>query len=325
VSRQLAAPDGFTFARAYPAPPAELDSRTINDDLLREHGLPGRPDPQLQPQLLRQLNRIMAQPTRFIEADLAIDDVMTERHQHRDVFDPTGWGGVVRTEDVYGAFGNQFTKPATMVFGEWVVPEVWPLAPEGPDLTIAFWVGIDGWNGAGGDLLQAGVAATVKPGWWSSSVEYWAWTEWYTGKYKSPAVSVKNFPVIPGDTVSVLVTALAPGSGSAFMRNSRTGLGTSIAIHQPDDIVCVGASTEWVAEAIDQYIPLFGSVTFTNCWGASFIEGASEFFTLEPGPPDTPSIQGWILGNTNAWGDLTSTNIISPTVAEVIEVATDWG
>jgi Peptidase A4 family len=325
MSDQSSASAGISHARALPALPADIDPRTINDDVLREHGLPCRPDPQLQPHLFRQWNRIMARPTRFIQADLAIDNVMNQRHQRREAFDPTGWGGVVKEQDVYGAYGTQYTKPATMVFGEWVVPEVFSVAPEGSDLTIGFWVGLDGYNGAGGDLLQAGVAATVKPGWWSSSVEYWAWAEWYTGQYQSPPVKVQNFPVRPGDTMSVLVTANGPGSGTAFMRNGRTGLGTSVAICQPKNIVSVGGTIEWVVEATDQYIPLFEPVTFTNCWGASLIEGASEFFSLLPGRIDTPSIQGWLLGNTSNWGDLTATNVISPSVAQVSEVATDWG
>jgi hypothetical protein len=183
---------------------------------------PRRPDPVLEPQLLRQWNRIMARPTRMVRAELEVDPVMAARHGHRA--DPGQiWGGVVREMTP----GTDYAHPATMIFAEWVVPEVLSVAPEGPDLTVALWIGLDGYQGEGGQILQAGVAATVSPGWFSSSVEYWAWTEWFTGEYKTPPVRVMNFQVAPGDNVSFLVTVAGPGSGLAFMRNGRTGIGTS--------------------------------------------------------------------------------------------------
>ena len=319
MSDQSGAADAISHAHAYPPLPTGMDPRTINDDVLREHGLPGRPDPRLQPRLLRRWNLIMARPTQFIRADLAIDPVMTERHRRRDAFTPDGWGGVVRLGAVGAA---DYSFPATMVFGEIVVPEVLGVAPDGPDLTIGFWVGLDGYAGEGQQVLQAGVAATVTQGWFSNSVNYWAWTEWYTGEYQSPAVKVQNLPVAPGDTVSVLVTANGPGDGSVFFRNSRTGLGTAVAIGQPPDIVSAGLSTEWIVEAVDEYLPLFEPVTFTNCWAGSLIEGASEGFTLTPDTVTT-EITGPLWG-TGPVGDLTDTELISPTAAQVKEVAMDW-
>jgi Peptidase A4 family len=310
--------DAISHVRAYPPLPADMAPSAINDDVLREHGLPGRPDARTQPQLLRQWNRIMARPTRFIQADLAIDHVMTERHLARDPLNPDNWGGVVRAE----SSGSDYPYPAKMVFGEWVVPEVSAVSPDGASLEVGFWVGLDGYKGEGSQTLKAGVTATVEQGWFSSSVRYRLFTEWYTQKYKSPPVSVQNFSIAPGDTVSVLVTANGPGSGTAFFRNSRSGLGTSVAISQPQDIVSAGLTTEWIVEELAEDLPWFAPVTFTNCWGASFIEGAYEYFSLTPGAI-TPSIQGplWGFGDVT---DLTVTEILSPTVAKVKEVAVDW-
>ncbi len=226
------AASGISHAGGFEPLPAGLDPRTITDDLLRAHGLPRRPDPVLEPQLLRQWNRIMARPTHLVRAELEVDPVMTARHGHRA--DPGQiWGGVVREMTP----GTDYAHPATMIFAEWVVPEVLSVAPEGPDLTVAFWIGLDGYQGEGAQVLQAGVAATVSPGWFSSSVEYWAWTEWYTGEYMTPAVRVTNFQVAPGDNVSFLVTVAGPASGLAFMRNSRTGIGTSAWIQAPQGVV----------------------------------------------------------------------------------------
>ena len=54
---------------------------------------------------------------------------------------------------------------------------------------------------------------------------------------------VSNFPVQPGDTVSILVWADGPGNGTAFLRNSRTGMGTSVGINLPFDINSPGVIT----------------------------------------------------------------------------------
>ena len=50
------------------------------------------------------------------------------------------------------------------------------------DLTVGFWVGLDGEET--GELLQAGVAAIVEPGYLWSDVEWFAWTEWFTGEFE---------------------------------------------------------------------------------------------------------------------------------------------
>ncbi len=318
MTTQATPADALSHAGGFDPLPPGLDPRSVTDDVLRRHGLPRRPDPVRQPKLLRQWNRMVAQPTRFIRAELAVDPVMTARHHRGDHFTPMGWGGVIRQ-----AFPQtDYSQPATMVNAEWVVPEVLAVAPDGPDLTVGFWIGLDGFEGEGQQVLQAGVAATVSPGWFSSSVEYWAWTEWYTAEYQSPAVKVTNFPVAAGDTVSFLVIAEGPGSGTAYMRNSRTGLGTSVWIQQPPDIVSAGLTTEWAVEGISEYLPIFTPVTFTNCWGASLIEGASEYFTLEPGglPQE---IDGVPPGSTQPKA-LTHTTIISPAAAEVAEIGLDW-
>lgn len=304
-------------AGGFEALPPGLSPDQITDDVLRAHGLPRRPPPGAHPALLRQWNRIMARPTRFIRADVEADPVMTARHRPRTDFEPLGWGGVIRQ----AVPGTDYAYPATMVYAEWVVPEVLPVAPDGPDITVGFWIGLDGYEGEGQQVLQAGVAATVSPGWFSTSVDYWAWTEWYTGEYQAPAVKVPNFSVAAGDTVSFLVTAEGPGSGTAYMHNSRTGLATSVWISAPADIVAPGRTAEWAVEGVSRYLPLFTPVTFSNCWGASLIEGASEYFTLAPGWVNQ-EIDGVLPGGKVRV--LTHTTVVTPTTAQVAEISLDW-
>jgi Peptidase A4 family len=306
----------MSHAGGFPPLPPGLIGEELTDDVLRAHGLPRRPPPDAHPQLRRQWNRIMSRPTRLIQAEVEPDPVMTSRHRRRPEFQPQGWGAVVRQQERH----TDYAYPATMVYAEWAVPEVVGIAPDGPDLTVGFWIGLDGYEGDGAQVLQAGIAATVKPGWFSTSVEYWAWTEWYTGEYQTPAVQVSNFPVTAGDTVSFLVASEGPGSGTAYLHNSRTGLATSVWIQVPSDVVPTGQTTEWAVEGISEYLPVFEPVTFGNCWGGSLIEGASEYFTLVPGYV-TQEIEATLYGASR---ELTRTAVIDATTAQVTEIALDW-
>ena len=57
------------------------------------------------------------------------------------------------------------------------------------------------------ELLRAGVAATITRGDFSTGVEWWAFTEWYTDEVSSRAQTVVNFPAGPGEVIAVMVCA----------------------------------------------------------------------------------------------------------------------
>jgi len=67
--------------------------------------------------------------------------------------------------------------------------------------------------------------------------------------------------------------------------------------------VQVRISTRWEDLGLDNPVPreLWMAIRSTAP-GASLNEGASEFCSFLPATPLTPSIQGWLLGNTNDWG-----------------------
>ena len=89
---------------------------------------------------------------------------------------------------------------------------------------------------------------------------YWAWTEWFPAGYQ-----VANFPIQPGDTVSVLVCAPETDHGYVSMMNHRTNLAISVGVSDPNGTSSYdGSSVEWVIEAINTEMPNFGTVTFTQ-------------------------------------------------------------
>ncbi len=299
--------------RTYDPPPKEFDLRTATPHALRRHGFPRRPNPETEPQLDRIWKHAFARTPNYVKAELAIDPVMSARDPLRrrgPEFSPSGWGGAVIEVPTLG-YGDG--KPATMVFAQWVVPEVVPFDPAiFSDLTVGFWVGIDGFAAVGEQVLQAGIAATVTPafwgldGWWGEPyayVNWWAWTEWYTDKYKDPAVQVSNFPVATGNTVFFLVCAPQPDFGYVSMLNVSTGRHTSLGINARPGITSEGASVEWIVEGVSADLPAFYPVTFSGCAGGT----VNHLFDLQPhGFPteiegsDTPLTQAWIASETSA-------------------------
>ena len=313
--------------RTYPSSPRRFDPHTASQEELLRHGLPRRPDPEKEPQLARLWKRVFARPVRFVEAKLAIDPVMSARDPLRasaDKFGASGWAGVVKRMEQ----GSDFTQPATMVFGHWKLPFVPAISPN-ETIAVAFWVGLDGHASLDGpaatQVLQGGVAAQVNPPpwWWpwaGWSVKWWAWTEWFSLLHKdddsAKAVAVENFPVAPGDQIFVTVYTPQPDFGFISMTNISRGIGVSVGVPAPSDIVAHGQSAEWIVEVPENspHIPLFSPVTFSDCTAAS----PNGIFNLTGGFPTAIADPT----DVNAW--LTKTSIASPTIAVVEELGVDW-
>ena len=299
-----ASADALRNFQTYEAPPAGFDPRTAEPRLLRHHGFPRRPDPAKEPVYTKLWRRVLGRVPKLqmIRAELAVDPVMSARKRPTGPdFAPSGWGGIVVPTSSLG-----LTQPANTVFAEWVVPEILPV-PGDPSssLTVGFWVGLDGNDADSYELLQAGTAATIT----GNKVSYWAWTEWFTTKYKTPAVQVSNFEIQPGDRVSFLVCAPETNHGFVSMMNYRTQFATSVGVQAPGtDITSVGQRAEWIVEGISADLPDFSEVTFTNITAGT----QNNQFDLTPGGQITN-----ITGSSSG-ADLTTALIASPTVAVVL-------
>lgn len=305
--------DVLDLYQTYDPPPKDFDLHAATAHALRQHGLPRRPDPTKEPQLDRLWRRAFARAPNYVRAELAIDPVMSARDPLRrkgPEFSPSGWGGVVVDPASLG-FGAG--EPANMVFAQWVVPEVSPWDPTFfDDLTVGFWVGIDGFSNT--QVLQAGIAATVTPAFWGSQwsipyayVNWWAWTEWFTAEFQDPAVQVSNFPVATGNTVFFLVCAPQPDFGYVSMLNVSTGQHTSVGINAREGILSQGDSVEWIVEGVSSVLPAFWPLTFGGCAAGT----KSHLFDLRPG--------GIVTEIEGSHGPLTQASIASDTSAVV-----DW-
>ncbi len=297
--------DSSHLMRTYPAPGAGFDPHTAPDYLLRRHGLPRRPDPDREPELSRLWTQAFAHELNFVEAELAVDPHRSGRTAlwvPGGPSVPQGWSGAFRRQSP----GSDFSDPATMVYAQWVIPEVLGVDPGDGDLQVGFWIGLDGADQM--ELLQAGVAAIVSPGLFSTSIEWYAWTEWYTALTDSPAQSVQNFPVGAGDEIAVMVCARQPTSGFVSLANLTRKIATSVVVPAPPGLHSYGATAEWIVEVPSgPALPTFEPITFTQCTAGS----DTEVFHLQP--------DGLVVnmeGNSDGT-PLTRSTILSPTSLQV--------
>jgi hypothetical protein len=245
---------------AYAAPPEGFDPTVAEARLLRKHGIPRRPDAAKEPHLKAIWDGAFASKPTFIKAEIAIDHEMAKRKRPviakkatgKD-FSPSGWAGVV--VPVANLNFNP-PEPVVSVYGEWFIPNITPIPNEPPQgQTVGFWVGIDGFGN--NQVLQAGTAATVS----GNNIVHWVWTEWWT----LPPIQVTNFPIKPGDYITVLVCANQPNHGFCSMLNKTTNQATSIGITPPNNVTSIGATAEWIVEGVSSILPVFSTVVFTNC------------------------------------------------------------
>lgn len=69
---------------------------------------------------------------------------------------------------------SDYSAAATFIAARWMVPVTYPFDPDGyTSIVDGFWVGIDGAEQR--QILQAGIAADVQPGYLSSDIDYYAW------------------------------------------------------------------------------------------------------------------------------------------------------
>jgi hypothetical protein len=261
---QMSEEEVLKHITCYDAPPEDFDPFTADARLLQKHGIPRRPHPENEAHLRAIWDRAFKSKPKFIKAKVSVDPIMSKRKRHvlnakanaKDNaadFSPHGWAGAVQQ---VSNFGFNPPEPVVTVYGEWFISTVTPVANE-PNTaeTVGFWVGIDGYDN--GQVLQAGSATTIT----GSNPVYWVWTEWYP----IGAIRVDNFPINPGDYLTVLVCAFTPTHGFCSMMNKTTNQVTSIGITNPADTSSIGSTAEWIVEGISDILPVFSTVVFANC------------------------------------------------------------
>jgi hypothetical protein len=323
--------------RSFEAPPEGFDPLTAAADLLSRHGIPRRPHPEREPYLAGRWAEVLGRPLLLVPAELAADPPSPRRGDAEPPnYGVEGWAGVGRAmlETRFldpdappigiGAVPDTYTRPATFVSAEWVVPDVTG-DPGNLDNHISIWVGLDGFPEGDLDwgervnalqILRGGVTASGYPD--GGAFRWHAWAEWYTYEpegevEESVRGTVTNLPVQSGDTVGVVVCVGEPRSATVSLANLSRDQGTSVAIDTPSPHGHSGGATaEWIVEGGPPATSLpFTPVSFDSCVAGS----SSEVFHLTPDAIATNMFE--VPGIGERGPDVTRTRITSPTTAVV--------
>lgn len=252
-------PDGFDLLGATP-------------DKLDLYGIPQRPDPETEPQLLAFWTRLVSGKFKARRPTFSsIEQPLLGGAQESML----NWSG--------GLISAPWPKRLVFVSAGWHAPGVRPpsahaLFTPSNDSKSLLWVGLDGHNG----LLPNISLPQIGTGHWPNrKPQHFAWWDWWRN---SPAEAVKapnkaitlidNLPINTGDEILAGLAVLVSEDVLCFIKNHTTGEFRSfLAKRQPlGDIEPLGSTVEWVMErptdpASGKLFPLpdYDTVNFKYC------------------------------------------------------------
>lgn len=255
-------PGHFTIA----PPPPGFDPVRASADALETYGFPPRPSPaQARPyaEWVRAMRAARVRIMPVLEQTHAAAGAAL--HSHRTAangipglqYSPN-WSGMVTQVNVQ-SFGAGSFIHAAATFNVPIAEEAFGVCnPTGTHLFT--WAGIDGWYN--NDVLQAGTESNAYCTNGVATTTYHAWYEWWPNL----SVVINNLPVVPGDVVSVYVTALGNTQGQALVLNATTNQYVVINFSAPSGTVLTGNTVEWIEERPYWNGPLAILTNYVTAW-----------------------------------------------------------
>jgi hypothetical protein len=277
--------DPLKRSRELPLSGEQFDPRTAAPKLLRDFGIPPRPDRAAQPRLSSIWESIFLRRLHKAPLEQKVDDSHSHGFRKLDHRAPehTGIGNLSWSGAVLPSLR---AEPFTFVAGFWNVPRPYPppAAKEGEYRSSA-WVGLDGWNSA--ELPQIGTAQVVEVNKDGFRSETYSWWQWWAKDNSGPPVRIESLPVAPGDLVFCCVSVVSPCRVQLFIQNQSKGQSAAIEVEAPGKSTVAGTTAEWIVERprdplTQELFPLpqFGSVVFQGAAagtsrGEQFLTGAT--------------------------------------------------
>ncbi len=253
---------GSVEINTFQLPPEGFDPLAATAAELQKYGFPKRPDPQQMPQeaakwvtAFRRYPQLKHITPEFRPLEYRHDlNKRTEKGTEGQVNATSeNWSGSV----LFIGAGDSFT----WISGSWTVPHVYQSpAATGTEYSSA-WLGLDG-DGSG-DVLQAGTET-------DSDGTCYAWFEWFP----NGSIGVSNFPVTPGDVVSLVLCATNSTTASISIGNLTAEYYTNFSFSAPTGTSLVGNCAEAVVERPEingqlAELPRYGEVFFDNTTATS--------------------------------------------------------
>ena len=248
----------------FPVPTGRFNPATAGPALLREYGLPPRPDPGTQPFLRQTWDRGFGAPLTLQEFQFDQQLVEATRYRpHLRQADELLFLGT-RFETSSNWSGAYITanrdKQFVQIWGLWTIPSNLKLppppfrGPPGIDYVCSNWIGLDGQRlYFDSSLPQIGTVSTLQA---DGSTVAQAWTQWWARNTSTAPVPL-GLAVAPDDRVLSVLTAWDPQNVVFVMVNlsTMTGMavmGTAPTVTLPNGTQArpdiAGATAEWILE-----------------------------------------------------------------------------
>lgn len=248
---------GSVEINTFPLPPEGFDPLAATAEELQQYGFPRRPDHQEMPHAAAKWVTAFR---RYPQLKHITPEFKALEHRH-DLNKRTekGTEGLVNATSfnwsgsvLFIGGGDSFT----WIYGSWTVPHVYQSPVTGGTEYSSAWLGLDG-DGSG-DVMQAGTET-------DSDGTCYAWFEWFPNF----SIGISNFPVTPGDVVSLLLCATSSTTAWMSIGNLTSMYYTNFSFSAPAGTALVGNCAEAVVERPGvngqlAELPRYGEVFFDD-------------------------------------------------------------
>jgi Peptidase A4 family len=243
VCRNCAQP----YAEIPLTPPANFDPVRASDAQLEAYGFPPRPDAAAAPGEYAVWKSVVTLPAKRITPQLQATTIangpakITAVSQGATAYGVTSpnWSGYAINDT-----NNPFAAPKTYVYGSYIVPTAQQAfgTCSSTEVYSSQWIGIDGLNSS--DVFQAGSEADATCSGGVTNAYYAPWYEWYPNS----EVRITNFPISPGDLISLYIWNTSTTKGDFYMVDQTTNSYTTLSFKAPHGTTLQGNSVEWILE-----------------------------------------------------------------------------
>lgn len=248
---------GSIEVHTFPLPPKGFQPLAASEQELARHGFPRRPDSVTMPDAAAKWVNAF---NRYPKFEHITPEFKALEHRHtpnRRTGEQTqgnvnatssNWSGSV----LFIGGGDRFS----WISGAWTVPHAYPTPGFAGTQYSSTWLGIDG-DGSS-DVMQAGTET-------DSDGSCYAWFEWYPNF----SIGINNFPVVPGDVVSLVLCATNPTTAWMSIGNLTSKHYTNFSFAAPPGITLIGNCAEAVVERPGvggglAELPRYGEVFFDD-------------------------------------------------------------
>lgn len=260
---------GSVQVHTFPLPPKGFDPLKASGEEIQRYGFPRRPDEVMEAHAASKWVQAFSKYPKFTHITPEFTD-LPQRHGPNKRTQAETKGNVNATSNnwsgsvLFIGSGDSFN----WITGQWTVPHAYSPNPgDGITYYSSAWLGIDG-DGSP-DVMQAGTET-------DSDGTCYAWFEWFPNF----SALINNFPVSPGDVVSLVLCATNSTTAWMSIGNLTSKIYTNFSFTAPAGTTLIGNCAEAIVERPGvggglAELPRYGEVYFDEV--TAYTAGGNHF------------------------------------------------